>query len=746
MKTSRKLSVSNGKLNQLHAAQAGVRDFIQDLLLSEREVKRAYFNLSLYACGFDGVYSATIFLPELGLYSSGALKSMASVGLDKIPCPSVLSEIGTSATEPNIHRLDDSHLYLDISRGDTVVGKLGVRVSPELDEVSLASLKDIAWAAGQFFGRQCLHSEIELSRERVNMHSELNQSILKNQSITRVSTTLAREAAYRFGANCALVYLSKDDSTLSLSGQFGVPRSFLPEDLLASELHPGRNLNMSGVFSIPNSVDLGESPMSMLGEQGLQSIHSTSLLVEGQAIGVLVVGFSSNTNLELPASLMLKEFADAAAICLKNCLNKEELKNFSNNMDQLVDQKVEKFSEVASQASNESKAKSRFIANMSHELRTPLTAIIGYSSVLKDGVYGELNSKQTEALQSIERFGEHLKDLIDEVLNLSRIEAGKETPVPSPVETNSLLKQLYKLMLQQAIAKNIDFTGLPENQKELEGLKLWVDPRHIRQILLNILSNSIKYTKENGRVEVLAERIGDKLKISVKDTGVGISESDLTSLFDRFARADEDYSSNQVGTGIGLALTKQLVEINGGRIEVTSEKDVGSCFSVIVPLEDGLCGSEECDLEEEVESDKSQALEGLNILIVDDNESTCRVLQAIVEQSGGTGFSSYNTKDAREIAETQKIDAALIDLAIPGESGLDLIKDFSSSTKFNSIPLIAVSACVFDKDREAALHAGAERFVGKPFKPSELLSVIREELTNKIVSSGSRHSVVKLDD
>jgi len=746
MKTSRKLILSVERQNNLNASKVGVRDFLQEMIAEEREAKRAYFNLSLYACGFDGIRSAAVFLPNLGLNSSGLLQQQAAAGLDEIACPSGRLELSPYPDQPGLHRLDDKLLYADIKRANTVVGKIGVRTDGELGEVSQSGLQDLAWAAGLFFDKQCLISEIETTKERVNIHTQLNQSILKNRDIDRTSTTLAREAAYRFGANLSLVYLADGKNSLNLKGQFGIPMSFLPEEMKVDELFPGRNLQNSGIFSLPNSVDLGESSMSMLGDLGINSIHSSSLIAEGQAIGVLVVGFSTNTNLEISASVMLKEFADAAAVSIKNCLNKKRLQAYSENMDELVGQRVEEFSEVASIASSASQAKSRFIANMSHELRTPLTAIIGYSSVLRDGVYGELNRQQAEALLAVEKSSEHLQELIDEVLNLSRIEAGKETPEPSGVEALSLFKQLYKLMLQQALAKNIDFSGLPENQGELDDLKLWVDPRHIRQILINLLSNAVKYTKEEGEVIVAAERLGDKLKISISDSGVGISEEDLPELFDRFSRVDSDYSSAQVGTGIGLALTKRLVELNGGSIEVKSQLGEGSTFSIIVPLVEGIESPEELEEASEVTPSDRKMLEGLNILIVDDNESTCRVLQAIVEQSGGTGFSSFNTSDARSIVNDNSIDVALIDLAIPGESGLDLIKDFRNSDRFNSVPLIAVSACIFDRDREAAIDAGAERFVGKPFKPSELLSVIREELTNKIVNSGIRAAVTDSTD
>ncbi len=383
-------------------------------------------------------------------------------------------------------------------------------------------------------------------------------------------------------------------------------------------------------------------------------------------------------------------------------------------------------------------AKSRFVANMSHELRTPLTGIIGYASVLRDGVYGETNQKQKEALNSIAKSSEHLRDLIDEVLNLSKIEAGKDIAEPSAVEIVSLLKQNYKLMLQNANSKDLELTGLPEDASALKGVKAWVDPRHIRQVIINLISNAIKYTPQGGKVKVDAEIVGDKVKISIIDTGVGISEEHQRRLFTRFERGVDSYSQTQTGTGIGLSLTKRLIELNGGKIGVSSIEGKGSTFWVLIPL-DTSSAVNQVSPEEESPRKVENRLDGLNILIVDDNETTCQVLEAIVTRGGASAFCATSVKEAKDISKSQAIDAALVDLAIPGESGLDLINYIRKETAppLANMPLIVVSACVFDSDRERAIESGASDFIPKPFRPHEIVKAIRDSTTQSVLHSGT---------
>jgi hypothetical protein len=289
--------------------------------------------------------------------------------------------------------------------------------------------------------------------------------------------------------------------------------------------------------------------------------------------------------------------------------------------------------------------------------------------------------------------------------------------------------------MQTAMGKGVKLMPI-EASTDVKNANLWVDSRHIRQILINLMSNAVKYTPSGGTVKLTAEIIGDKVKINVVDTGVGISDEKLKTLFERFERGEDKYSLSQQGTGLGLALTKHLAEINGGTVGVDSKLGEGSTFWVLVPLAGSGFITEEAQ-QEDKEEEEATRLDGLNLLVVDDNELTCEVLNTIISKAGGMAYVAHSVTEAKVLATQVDLDAALIDLAMPRESGLSLIKYFRKdcSPPLSSMPLIVVSACVFEKDKQEAFEHGASQFVAKPFKPHDLLAVIRKLTISSVLNT-----------
>ncbi|MGH7372340.1 MAG: ATP-binding protein, partial [Candidatus Methylomirabilales bacterium] len=223
--------------------------------------------------------------------------------------------------------------------------------------------------------------------------------------------------------------------------------------------------------------------------------------------------------------------------------------------------------------------KSEFIANMSHELRTPLNSILGFSELLEDQQFGSLNEKQQRYMHNIWTSGKHLLDLINDILDLSKVEAGK---IELHMETFSLREALVAALTMvrpQAAKKRISL------QSEIVAEMVTADPLRLKQIMYNLLSNAIKFTPEGGQVSVAARTVEDAcVEIAVTDTGVGIKSEDLPKLFQEFSQIGGEYASGQHGTGLGLALSKRLVELHGGRIWVESEgENKGSTFTFILP-------------------------------------------------------------------------------------------------------------------------------------------------------------------
>jgi signal transduction histidine kinase len=261
---------------------------------------------------------------------------------------------------------------------------------------------------------------------------------------------------------------------------------------------------------------------------------------------------------------LLRTFATQSALAIQNARLFQEIAHKSRQL------------EVASQH------KSEFLANMSHELRTPLNAIIGFSEVLGERMFGELNEKQEEYLKDIHASGQHLLSLINDILDLSKIEAGRMELELTDFNLPATLDNALTLVRERAGRRGIAL-GLTVDER-LEQIR--ADERKVRQVVLNLLSNAIKFTPEGGRIEVRAVPVGGMVEISVSDTGVGIAPEDQEAIFEEFRQVGTAAKKVE-GTGLGLALSRKFVELHGGKIWVKSELGAGSTFTFTVPVRPG---------------------------------------------------------------------------------------------------------------------------------------------------------------
>ena len=260
---------------------------------------------------------------------------------------------------------------------------------------------------------------------------------------------------------------------------------------------------------------------------------------------------------------LVATFADQAAIAIENVRLFNEIQEKSRQL------------EIAGQH------KSEFLANMSHELRTPLNAIIGFSEVLIDRMFGELNEKQADYLNDIHSSGKHLLSLINDILDLSKIEAGRMDIEPSDFDVPNALANALTLIRERATRHGIALELVVDAQMG----EIRADERKFKQILLNLLSNAVKFTPDSGRVEVHAKRENGLLEVAVKDTGIGIAAEDQAAVFEEFRQVGRHYTNKNEGTGLGLALTKRFVELHGGRLWLESEVGKGSTFTFTIPVQ-----------------------------------------------------------------------------------------------------------------------------------------------------------------
>ena len=295
---------------------------------------------------------------------------------------------------------------------------------------------------------------------------------------------------------------------------------------------------------------------------GYRSNLAVPMVQDGEVVGSIVVcreqvGLFPDKQVKL-----LQTFADQAVIAVQNVRLFNEIRDKSRQL------------EIANQH------KSEFLANMSHELRTPLNAIIGFSEVLLDRMFGELNEKQDDYLKDIFTSGKHLLSLINDILDLSKIEAGRMELDLSDFDPEQALGNAMTLVRERAqthgIALALQADGLAADIR--------ADERKFKQILLNLLSNAVKFTPDGGKVTVRATMVGEQIEVAVQDTGVGISAEDQLVVFDEFKQVGRHYTNKHEGTGLGLSLTKRFVELHGGSLRLESEPGAGSTFTFTLPI------------------------------------------------------------------------------------------------------------------------------------------------------------------
>jgi signal transduction histidine kinase len=254
--------------------------------------------------------------------------------------------------------------------------------------------------------------------------------------------------------------------------------------------------------------------------------------------------------------------------------NRDELGALAANVNQMNDELRRLYRELETASQH----KSDFLANMSHELRTPLNAIIGFSQVLRDGMVGEMNAKQVEYLDDILSSGNHLLSLINDVLDLSKVEAGQVALEVAPFSLQDALERGVAMVRERATSDGVQVTlAAGPDVDPVSG-----DERRIRQVIFNLLSNAVKFTPSGGSVDVWATQVNGEVSVSVADTGPGIADEDLRRIFEEFQQTEAGIEQGE-GTGLGLALSKRLVELHGGRIWVDSEPGSGSTFVFTLP-------------------------------------------------------------------------------------------------------------------------------------------------------------------
>ena len=425
---------------------------------------------------------------------------------------------------------------------------------------------------------------------------------------------------------------------------------------------------------------------------GFRTTMGVPMLLDGEVVGVLIVWRTQVDPFSERATELLTTFATQAAIAIRSVDLFNALKARSAEV------------EVAS------RHKSEFLASMSHELRTPLNAVIGFSEVLLERMFGDLNDRQEEYLHDIWSSGKHLLELLNEILDLSKVEAGQMTLEPTEFSLQEALGHGLALVRERAARHGIRL-GL-EVAPDVGPVR--ADELRIKQVIVNLLSNAVKFTPDGGRVEVRARTEGAEVVVTVADTGTGVAAEDRERIFESFQQGGRRASTTE-GTGLGLTLSKRIVELHGGRIWVDSELGVGSTFGFAIPA-----GAPATSAGAAVD-DPGQADGERTVVVIDDDRRSIDLLTVYLEAAGLRVVSAHDGQRGVELIRGLQPAIVVLDILLPGMDGWQVLESLKADPATAAIPVVIVS--ILD-DRGRGLALGAAEYLVKPVSREGVLDAL----------------------
>ncbi|MEI6813130.1 MAG: ATP-binding protein [bacterium] len=479
------------------------------------------------------------------------------------------------------------------------------------------------------------------------------------------------------------------------------------------------------------AIVCSEVAARILGRPASAIVGSAREQVLALTVGVESQGISVNLH---PVS----EFGDETRSVLLLRAVDVSLLAERTSLAERVEERTRALRDANAELERASRHKDEFLAAMSHELRTPLNAILGLTEAMQEGLFGPVTDPQGRSLADIESSGRHLLAVINDILDLSKVMAGKREVNAAPVVIADLadasLRMVRQLALKKRISIQLDLAGLPE--------QIETDERLVKQILVNLLSNAVKFTSDDGvvRLDGSVDARGEQITLRVTDTGIGISPADLPRIFKPFEQIDGGLSRRHAGTGLGLALVSRLSELLGGGVYVESTEGEGSRFSLTLPISRATTTAAPAD--PAVPDARRASVPGMRtprtILLAEDNEANQRTFVGYLQAKGYTVAVAWNGEEAIEQAKALKPALILMDIQMPKMDGLTAIRLLREDPQFANTPIVALTALAMPGDRERCLQAGANLHLTKPVRLRDLTSAIEGQFSGGDQSHPSR--------
>jgi PAS domain S-box-containing protein len=554
---------------------------------------------------------------------------------------------------------------------------------------------------------------MELSSHYINIPlNEVDTSI--QSSLRKMAEFVLADRAYVFSYNFKKGITSNDYEWCNTNIEPQIDQlKEVPLDMIQEWVNThrkGRYMYVEDVSALPHG-----GLRKVLEPQGIKSLIAVPMMSDNECIGF--VGFDS---VRKHHSYSGKEitFLTLFSQMLVNVTNRAKAERDLIVLNEQLGVSKIQADELATQATLANTAKSRFLSHMSHEIRTPLNAILGFSQLLQHDL--ELTASQKQRVQTINRSGEHLLALLNDILELSKIEAGVLILNPTSFDFRELLQDLILMFRTRAQAKNLT---LSTHGLELVSHYLIADEQKLRQILINLLSNAVKYTVAGGiSLQATIEGAANsRLVILVEDSGLGIATEEINHLFTPFEQTSTGRNTG-TGTGLGLVISRQFARLMGGDVTVTSEVGKGSVFRLEIPVKEGT---------ESVKNDirQIQRLEpdqpSYRILVAEDDYDSRLLLVQMLEDAGFEVFEALNGQEAVEVFSKKQPQLILMDNWMPIMRGDEAIRRIRKSVGGTAVKIITLTANASEETRQLSLESGSDDFMGKPFRHSELFEKIR---------------------
>jgi PAS domain S-box-containing protein len=565
----------------------------------------------------------------------------------------------------------------------------------------------------------------KMESDRRDFLTEASPALATVLDVRRTLSTLAHLAVPRLADWCAVDVVGVDGSSTE---QIAVAHVDPAKVAMAEELGKRYPPSPDAKTGAANVIRTGQSEiypeisddmvaagavdaehLRLLRDLRLRSAMTVPLKARGRVLGAMTFVFAESERRYTTDDLhFAEELARRAATAVDNAQLYESEQNARRNADLA------------------SRAKDDFLATVSHELRTPLNAMLGWTRMLRGGALSP--EKQQRALETIERSAVTQAQLIEDLLDVSRIISGKLRLDVQSVEIGHIVEHAIDALRIASDARNVRVvTALDDNAGPIMG-----DPHRLQQVVWNLLSNAIKFTPKGGRIHLAVERVDSSLKLSVTDNGRGIAPDFLPHVFERFRQADGATTRAFGGLGLGLAISRHIVELHGGNIEVTSKGEgQGSTFTVTLPVspirqQTRGTASRLASVAASNTFAVRPELRGLRVLIVDDEEDARELLTAVLEQCGSIVLAAGSAAEAIRKVRLEKPDILISDIGMPGEDGYELIRQVRAlpHDEGADTPAAALTAYARAEDRRKALDAGYMMHIPKPVEPAELVAVV----------------------